>query len=375
MWGGLSRNDPMPWSITLGRIAGTAVRIHITFILFLVWIGASALRHDGGGAALRNVLFIMLLFGCVLLHEFGHILTARRFGIATPEVTLLLIGGVASLERIPEKPGQELAVALAGPAVNIVIALALILVAGAVIPDEMQKIDDPRISLVARLAGANLFLAIFNLIPAFPMDGGRVLHALLSMKIGPQKATQMAARIGQGFAFVLGFAGLFGNPMLLFIAIFVYVAAAGEAQDSALRSAVTGLRVMDAMETRVATIGLEASLGEAVDLLLATPQREFPVLDGHCKPAGLLVREDLIAALAMRPREAPLSEIMRAPAPTVPLGQDLGEALALLGAGGAPALCVVDGEGALAGLLTRETMAEMMMIKSAQPDWTFKRRW
>ena len=365
----------MPWSITLGRIAGTAVRIHITFILFLVWIGASALRHDGGDAALRNVLFIVLLFGCVLLHEFGHILTARRFGVATPEVTLLPIGGVASLERIPEKPGQELAVALAGPAVNIVIALALILVAGAVIPEEMQKIDDPRISLVARLAGANLFLAIFNLIPAFPMDGGRVLHALLSMKIGPQKATQMAARIGQGFAFVLGFAGLFGNPMLLFIAIFVYVAAAGEAQDSALRSAVTGLRVMDAMETRVASMPLEASLGEAVDLLLATPQREFPVLDGHRKPAGLLVREDLIAALALRPREAPLSEIMRAPAPTVPLGQDLGEALTLLGAGGAPALCVVDGEGALAGLLTRETLAEMMMIKSAQPDWTFKRRW
>ena len=365
----------MPWSVTIGRIAGTAVRIHITFILFLVWIGASALRRDGGDAALRNVLFIVLLFACVLLHEFGHILTARRFGVKTPEVTLLPIGGVASLERIPEKPGQELAVALAGPAVNIVIAFALILAAGAVIPQEMQKIDDPRISMVARLAGANLFLAIFNLIPAFPMDGGRVLHALLTMKMGPQRATQMAAHIGQGFAFVLGFAGLFGNPMLLFIAIFVYVAAAGEAQDSALRSAVTGLRVMDAMETRIASMPLEASLGDAVDVLLATPQHEFPVLDGHRKPAGLLMRGDLIAALRDRPRESPLAEVMRAPVPTVRLSQDLGEAMTMLGASGAPALCVVDEAGALAGLLTRETMAEMMMIKSAQPDWTFKRRW
>ncbi len=364
----------MLWSITIGRVAGTAVRIHITFILFLVWIGASALRHDGGDAALRNVLFIVLLFACVLLHEFGHILTARRFGINTPEVTLLPIGGVASLERIPDKPGQELAVALAGPAVNIVIAVALILVAGAVIPEEMQKIDDPRICLVARLAGANLFLAIFNLIPAFPMDGGRVLHAVLSMKMGPQRATSVAARIGQGFAFVLGFAGLFGNPMLLFIAIFVYVAAAGEAQDSALRSAVTGLRVMDAMETRVASVPVEASLGDAVDVLLATAQHQFPVIDGHRKPVGLLVREDLIAALGAHPREAPIADVMRAPTPVVRVRQDLGEALNVLGAGGSTALCVVDETGALAGMLTRENMAEMMMIKSVQPDWTFKQR-
>ncbi len=364
----------MPWSVTIGRVAGTAVRIHITFILFLVWIGASALRHDGADAALRNLLFIVLLFACVLLHEFGHILTARRYGINTPEVTLLPIGGVASLERIPEKPSQELAVALAGPAVNIVIAFVLILVAGAVIPEEMQKIDDPRISLVARLAGANLFLAIFNLIPAFPMDGGRVLHAILSMKMGPQRATSIAARIGQGFAFVLGFAGLFGNPMLLFIAIFVYVAAAGEAQDSALRSAVTGLRVMDAMETGVVPIPVEASLADAVDVLLATAQHQFPVIDGHRKPVGLLVREDLIVALGTRPREAPLADVMRAPTPVVRSGLDLGEALTMLGAGGAPALCVVDEMGALAGMLTRENMAEMMMIKSAQPDWTFKQR-
>jgi stage IV sporulation protein FB len=163
--------------------------------------------------------------------------------------------------------------------------------------------------------------------------------------------------------------------MLLFIAIFVYVAAAGEAQDSALRSAVTGLRVMDAMETRVASMPVEASLGDAVDVLLATAQHQFPVLDGHRKPVGLLVREDLIAALGARPPDAPLADIMRAPVTLVRAGQDLGEAMTLLGGGGTPALCVVDEAGALAGLLTRETLAEMMMIKSVQPDWTFKRRW
>ena len=364
----------MPWSITIGRVAGTAIRVHITFILFLVWIGASALRQGGQEAAIQNVTFIVLLFACVLLHEFGHIFTALHFGIHTPEVTLLPIGGVASLERIPEKPGQEFAVAIAGPMVNVVIALGLVLAAGAIIPDQLDKIDDPNISLLARLATANIFLAVFNMVPAFPMDGGRVLHAILTMRMGPQKATQLAARIGQGFAFLLGFAGLFGNPLLIFIAIFVYVAAAGEAQDSAFRAAVDGLRVADAMETRFASISIEASLGEAVEVLLSTPQHEFPVVDGHAKPVGLLVREDLIAALRARPREAPVADCVRAPIPTVRSTQDLAEGLTHLAGVATPAISVVNEDGILVGMLTRENVAEMMMIKTAQPDWIFTRR-
>ena len=363
----------MSWSLTIGRVAGTAIRVHITFILFLAWIGFSALKQGGTDAAVHNLLFVVALFACVVMHEFGHILTARRFGIHTPEVTLLPIGGVASLERIPEKPGQELAVALAGPAVNVVIALVLIIAMGVSLPEQIDKIDDPHVSLVARLATANIFLAVFNLIPAFPMDGGRVLHAVLTMRMGPQRATQLAARIGQGFAFLLGFAGLFGNPMLMFIAIFVYVAAAGEAQDSAFRSAVTGLTVGDAMETAISTIPIEASIADAVDILLSTPQHEFPVVDGFRKPIGLLVREDLIAALRDRSRDAPVAECTRAPVPSVRVGQDLGEGLSALG-GTMPAICVVDPDGYLVGLLTRENVAEMMMIKSVQPDWAFRRR-
>ena len=191
----------MPWSITIGRVAGTAIRVHITFILFLVWIGASALRQGGQEAAIQNVTFIVLLFACVLLHEFGHIFTALHFGIHTPEVTLLPIGGVASLERIPEKPGQEFAVAIAGPMVNVVIALGLVLAAGAIIPDQLDKIDDPNISLLARLATANIFLAVFNMVPAFPMDGGRMLRSALAVVVGrffphyPVPASLIATRI------------------------------------------------------------------------------------------------------------------------------------------------------------------------------------
>ena len=363
----------MPWSITIANVAGTAVRIHITFLLFLLWIGVSAFSHGGADAAWNNIAFMLALFACVLLHEFGHIFTARAFGIKTPTVTLLPIGGVASLERIPENPKQALAVALAGPAVNFVIALVLIVATGAVMPDGIEKVDNPNVGLASRLVGANLFLALFNLIPAFPMDGGRVLHAVLAMRLGPQRAIQIAARVGQGFAYLLGFLGLFGNPLLIFIAIFVYVAAAGEAQESIFRDAVRGLSVGDGMETRFARLAPDATIASAVDLLLATPQHELPVVDAFGKLIGILTREELMAALQDKPRETPVLEIMRAPAKTLRNGDDLEPALRELGAGGAAVIGVVDVEGKLVGMLTRENLAEMMMIKAAQPEWIFKR--
>src|SRR3984893_2281739 len=286
--------SPMSWSLTIGRFGATTLRVHLTFFLLLAWIGVSAWLKGGAAAARDSVLFIALIFGCVVLHEFGHILMARRFGIETPDVILLPIGGVALMPRMPEKPAQELAVAVAGPMVNVVIAFFLFLLLGAIHPDNLVRIDDPRVSLLARLAAANVFLVLFNMIPAFPMDGGRVLRALLAMKLGGARATQVAASVGQAFAFALGFLGLFGNPLLIFIAIFVYMAAAGEAQMTAFNEAARGLSVADAMETRFNAIPVEANLAAAIETLLATAQHEFPVIDAFGKPVGLLVREDLI---------------------------------------------------------------------------------
>jgi Zn-dependent protease/CBS domain-containing protein len=363
----------MLWSLVIGRVAGTAIRVHITFLLFLAWIGFSALRHGGQEEALQSVLFIVLLFLCVLLHEFGHIFMARHYGIATPDVTLLPIGGVASLERIPEKPSQELAVAIAGPAVNVVIAIALMILLGSLAPADITKIEDPGLGLIARLASANIFLVLFNMIPAFPMDGGRVLHAILSMRIGPQRAMRVASRIGQGLAFALGFAGLFGNPLLIFIAIFVYVAAAGEAQETEMRSAFAGLTVADAMETRIATVEASATLEEAVETLLAAPQQEFPVVDAFGKPVGLLVREDIILALRTRERDAPVMEFARAPVQGVRSGAPLQKTFDEMRASRLAAVSVVGEDGRLLGLLTPQNVAEMMMIKEAKPDWRFGR--
>ena len=234
----------MSWSLNIGKVAGTVVRIHLTFLLFLAWIFAASYSQGGAATAWGSVVFMVLLFLCVLLHEFGHIFTARAFGVATPYVTLLPIGGVAQLERIPEEPGQEFLIAIAGPLVNVVITILLVAIGGATLqPNAAAGLDNTQFSLIDRLAAVNLFLALFNMIPAFPMDGGRVLRALLASRMGYVRATEVAAAIGQFVAFALGFIGLMYNPILIFIAIFVYLAASSEAHMVALRAASRGVPV------------------------------------------------------------------------------------------------------------------------------------
>jgi len=362
------------WSITIGSFGGTAVKIHITFILFLAWIAFSAWSRGGPAAALDSTVFIVLLFACVVLHEFGHIAAARRYGIGTPEVTLLPIGGVASLQRLPSDPSQELVVALAGPAVNLVIGLLLIAAIGPAHLVDLMQIDNPNLSLISRLAVANIFLAVFNLIPAFPMDGGRVLHALVAMRVGGPRATEIAARIGQALAFGLGFLGLFGNPLLVFIAIFVYIAAAAEAQMSAAHESLKGVSVGEAMETRFTPVSIDASLGQAVDALLATAQHEFPVVDAFGKPVGLLTREDILGAVRKHGGDEPASAFMRSGVEAVRPATPVESVFDRLQGPGSAALYVTDADGRIVGLLTRQALGEVMMIRAARPDWRFDRK-
>ena len=303
----------MSWSLNIGRVAGTVVRVHLTFLLFLAWIFAASYASSGATAAWDTLAFVVLLFLCVLLHEFGHIFTARAFGVATPYVTLLPIGGVAQLERIPEEPWEEFLIAIAGPMVNVVITILLVFVGGAALQGyAATAIDNTQISLVDRLAAVNLFLALFNLIPAFPMDGGRVLRALLASRLGYVRATEISASIGQFVAFALGFIGLMYNPILIFIAIFVYLAASSEAHMVALRAVSRGVPVGHAMMTHFETLSPEGHLDGAVQTLLQTGQGEFPVVDG-CRQAGRRARpwrthpgaQDARAGRARRRRHEP----------------------------------------------------------------------
>ncbi|MEJ6846580.1 site-2 protease family protein [Sinorhizobium fredii] len=356
----------MGWSFRIGTIAGTALRVHVTFALLLVWIWLMHYRIGGTPAALEGVAFVLAVFACVVLHEFGHIAAARHFGIKTPDITLLPIGGVARLERMPEEPGAEFVIAIAGPLVNVAIAGIIILVLRTSVGlEQIVGIEDPHMSFLARLAGVNVFLVLFNMIPAFPMDGGRVLRAALASRLSWPRATQIAAMIGQGLAFVFGFVGLFYNPLLIFIAIFVYLAATAEAQNAQIREVSGSVLVSDVMITEFATLDRTASIDEAIEALLATTQREFPVVDASGHFEGLLTRDDMIRTLKEKGAAAPVVQVMRRDVPRIHHRKRLDEGLRLMQEASSPAIAVVDSADRLVGLMTHETIGEMMMVRAA----------
>ena len=358
----------MAWSFPIGSVKGTIIRIHVTFLLFLLWIGGAHYAQGGADAAMQGVLFIVLLFACVLLHEFGHVFAARRYGVQTPDITLLPIGGVARLERIPEKPSQELVVTLAGPAVNVVIAALLFLAIGGLPSAESMDVDNPGVGLLARLAAVNVFLVLFNMIPAFPMDGGRVLRALLATRMGYGRATQLAASVGQAVAFALGLLGLFGNPLLIFIALFVYLAASSEAHAVQLREVSRGMIAGDAMITRFESLSPSSVVEDAVQALIHTTQHEFPVVDGAGRLRGVLTRDDMIKALRERGPDTPVLDVMRSDIPVIEDRRNLDEVLRLMQERGLPAVGITNRDGLLLGLITPENIGEMMMVQAARPD-------
>lgn len=353
----------MSWSFSIGRLFGSELRVHVTFFLLLAWVGYAAYAEAGWSGALENVLFVIALFACVVAHEFGHALTARRYGIKTPDITLLPIGGLARLEKMPEKPGQEILVALAGPMVNVAI-WALLMLAGAKMSLGMaEDLDLTGPEFLSRLAFVNLFLALFNLVPAFPMDGGRVFRALLSLAMDRVRATQMAAVAGQIVAFLFGFVGLSsGNPVLVLIAVFVFVAANAESQDVAMRAVARQLSARDATITSYESLLPHDTLEAAASALVHSTQHEFPVIDMEGNFLGFVTRNALFAALAQEmPRTRPVSEIMQTNIPKLKLTTKLEKVLDTLYKG-APAVAVTDSKGHLVGYITRENVGELMVI-------------
>ncbi|GGE52303.1 site-2 protease family protein [Actibacterium pelagium] len=356
----------MTWSFPIGRLFGSELRVHATFFLLLAWIGGSAWLNGGPEAALVNVTFIIALFACVIAHEFGHALTARRYGIKTPDITLLPIGGMARLERMPEKPGQEILVALAGPAVNIVIWLFLTLLFGASMSLQVvEAIDDPANSFLGRLAAVNLFLALFNLLPAFPMDGGRVLRALLNIRLGRVQATRIAAGAGQLLAFLLGFLGLMsGNPLLLLIGVFIFMAAAAEYSDVALHDRARAARAEDAMITAFESLSVNDDGAAAGQALIRTAQSEFPVLDGQGNMVGVLTRAVLMQDTKELGPNWSVVRAMTGHLPTVARSAPLEEVLDHLSKPDVPAVIVRDRTGTFCGYITRENIGEWLIVNT-----------
>lgn len=355
----------MRWQWKLGRFAGIDVYVHATFLLLIGWVGYSYwLQSRQWSQVLIGILFILALFVCVVLHEYGHALTARKYGIRTRDITLYPIGGVARLERMPDKPIEELWVALMGPAVNVVIAallFAYLFVTQGRVP--LTNLTVASGSFLGRLLGINVILVLFNLIPAFPMDGGRVLRALLALRMDYVRATQIAANIGQGLAFVFGLIGLLANPFLLFIAFFVWIGASQEASMVQMKNSIGGIPVTRAMQTQFDTLSPNDHLDKVVSLILAGSQQDFPVAeDGHV--VGILTRDDFIKALSQDGQSTAVASVMRRDLPTVDSHDMVEAAVSRLQESGSKTLPVMHA-GKLVGLITSENITEFLMIRSA----------
>ncbi|MFG0285361.1 MAG: site-2 protease family protein [Phycisphaerales bacterium JB039] len=356
----------MNWSLRVGRLLGIPLYIHWTFAILLGWILFA--RMSAGATfleALGTIGFVLALFGCVILHELGHAVAARGFGVPTRDITLLPIGGLARLERMPEEPTQELVIAIAGPLVNVVIAAGLLgakLALGGL--GSLTPVELIGGHWLDQLLYINIALVLFNMLPAFPMDGGRALRAILATKLDYVNATRVAANLGIAMAVLFGLAGLMINPLLIFIALFVGLGAQAEARHVEVRSLVQGTPVRDAMVRRVRTLSPQTTLGEAAEALLEGAQQDFPITeDGEV--VGMLIRADLIRGLSTAGPKTPVSELMRREFDSARESDMLDGAMTRMRSGEATALPVLRGRD-LVGMITMENVGEWMMIRSAQ---------
>src|SRR6267378_4001537 len=357
----------MRWSWKIATVAGIPVRIHVTFFLLLVWLFLAG-ANRGVAQAAEGVAFILAVFGCIVLHEFGHALTGKRYGVVTRDITLLPIGGVARLDRIPRDPKQEVTIALAGPLVNVVIAGALLLYMR--LAPGVYDFGDPALferSFTARLFMVNVFIVAFNLIPAFPMDGGRVLRALLAMRLDYVRATRIAASVGQAMALLFGFLGLFGNPILILIALFVFIGAGQESTLGQMRSVSEGVPVERAMIRDFRALHSDEPIARAVELLLDGHQQDFPVLAGSdgALPIGILSRSDLLKAVAGGMTDVKVGDVTRKKCVAVQPGEMLEEVFRKMQANGCPAVPVAEPGKGIVGMVTLENVGEFAMVQAA----------
>jgi Zn-dependent protease/CBS domain-containing protein len=353
------------WTLKLARIAGVDVRVHATFAILLIWVASSqySKTHDLIGA-LGGVLTIIAVFSIVVLHELGHALAAKRFGIGTLDITLFPIGGIARLERTPDNPHHELLIAIAGPAVNLVLAalLAIGMASSGELPD-LSWLRLGETTLLETLLSVNILLAGFNLLPAFPMDGGRAIRALLSMRMDRVRATNIAAFLGEGMALIFIVLGLFSNTFLIFIGIFVWLGAAAEASATQQQSALAGVLVRDAMITRLQTLRPEQPLADAVNHVLAGFQEDFPVIENG-RLVGMLTRENMLRGLAEQGSNTTVAHAMQDRFETTSPTEPLSPAFARLMEHRLQTLPVLE-MGRLVGVLTPGNVGEFLMIQNA----------
>ncbi len=386
----------MSWSINLGTIKGIEIRIHITFFLIIIWAAVEGLSQPGNGwsRAVFGVLSTCLLFVCVVLHELGHSLIAVHFGGRVRNIILLPIGGVAQMESLPDKPIHELLVAIAGPAVNFAIAAVLALVALPMIRAEiptslLTALPSPRAwymltgfvvrllfrlldgvdwrALILYLLAANASLAIFNLLPAFPMDGGRALRGLLALWLDYLRATRIAIYVGQGLAVVLGFCGILtASWMLVLIAVFIFFSAGQEGRVVEVRAVLENLRVGQALNRQGQSLSPLHSLAHVLDIASHSRQANFPVMQGT-QLVGVLTQDDVLAALHQYGTEVRVGRVMRRRFPIVRPTDTLLHAQQLIAQSGIKALPVMEGNVVLGLISLRDINTAYLLFSTPHP--------
>ena len=362
----------MGGSFKIGRAFGIDVKVHWTFLLLLAFFAFAGYQRTGSLTnALVTTVIIVALFLCVLLHEYGHSLVAQRLGIETEDITLLPLGGLARLKSLPEKPWDEVKIALAGPLVNVVLApvffgIALLLGGGlapsANILEGVQSVGQ----VFSYLGFINVALVVFNMIPAFPMDGGRVLRGLLASRLGAVRATDISSAVGQFFAvtfFLIGLLG--GNFLLALVAVFIFFGANGEAQMVRQRELMRGLAVSDVMGTRprLETVTPYHTFGQVLNSVIHGYQEDFPVVDEDGRLVGMITRNEIMAAAHSPDRYATVRDVMKTEFPTISPEADLfTDGARILQESGLRALPVVKA-GELVGMLTMDDIGQAALLR------------
>jgi stage IV sporulation protein FB len=361
----------MGGAFKIGRLSGIDVRVHWTFFLLLAFFAFIGYQtSDSLVGALTATVTIVALFLCVLLHEFGHSLVAQRLGLEIHSITLLPIGGVSNLESLPEKPVDEVKITVAGPLVNVVLApifFGVGLLFGAVprVPSDLFIGVGSVGQFIFYLGYVNVVLAVFNLIPAFPLDGGRILRALLATRLGALRATDISSAVGQLFAvafFLIGLLG--GNFLLALIAVFIYFGATGEAQMVRQQELTSGLLVSDVMGTKphTETVMPYHTFGQVLEMVIHGYQEDFPVVDESGKVVGMITRDEIMTAAHSPERYSSVRDLMRRNVPTISSQADLfEEGLSILQQSGLRALPVTE-NGELVGMLTIEDVGHASLL-------------